>query len=200
MITIITLCILDNKVLIIRTRACISLSRSYNHIIYRFWTIYNTVGMSFNISEILKNILWFRNTKFNSQAPHLPELAHQAIFQLSRLNVNFYVKKMKKYIAGLINFLFRFSWVFYPIFRRDWQWNWNPMEFVSRDTHVRTLDWDWDWFSWDWEKYRWDSPGTKISGIAKSQALRPLGTHVPWDFRVPRELLGFRGIRRGTWF
>ena len=39
-----------------------------------------------------KPFWWF----FNSQAPNVPELAHQGIFQLSRLSVN-YVKIMKKY-------------------------------------------------------------------------------------------------------
>ena len=34
---------------------------------------------------------------FNSQAPGVPELARQGIFQLSRLTVNCYVKTMKKY-------------------------------------------------------------------------------------------------------
>ena len=33
----------------------------------------------------------------NSQAPDVPELAHQGIFQLSRLSVNCCVKTMKKY-------------------------------------------------------------------------------------------------------
>ena len=62
---------------------------------------------------------------------------------------------------------------------RDGQWDLNPMGFESRDTNPGTWDRDWDWFSWDawdWDKYRWDSPGTKISGTAKSQALGPLGT------------------------
>ena len=36
-----------------------------------------------------------------------------------------------------------------------------------------------DWFSWDdWD---WNSPGTKISGTAKSQAFEQLGTLVPRD-------------------
>ena len=34
---------------------------------------------------------------FNSKAPDVPELAHQGIFQLSRVSVNCYVKTMKKY-------------------------------------------------------------------------------------------------------
>ena len=38
-----------------------------------------------------------RKTIFNSQAPDVLELAHQGIFQLSRLSVNCYVKTMKKY-------------------------------------------------------------------------------------------------------
>ena len=33
----------------------------------------------------------------NCQAPDVPELAHQGIFQLSRLSVSCYVKTMKKY-------------------------------------------------------------------------------------------------------
>ena len=56
---------------------------------------------------------------------------------------------------------------------------------IPLDTNPGTWDWDWDlfsWYTWDWDKYRWDSPGTKISGTAKSQALGPLGTLVPWDF------------------
>ena len=32
----------------------------------------------------------------NSQAPDVPELAHQGIFQLSRLSINCYVKTTKK--------------------------------------------------------------------------------------------------------
>ena len=35
--------------------------------------------------------------QLNSQAPVVLELAHEGIFQLSRLSVNYYVKKMKKY-------------------------------------------------------------------------------------------------------
>ena len=35
--------------------------------------------------------------RVNSQAPDVPELAHQGIFQLSRLSANWYVKTMKKY-------------------------------------------------------------------------------------------------------
>ena len=38
-----------------------------------------------------------RHQRVHSQAPDVPELAHQGIFQLSRLSVNCYVKKMKKY-------------------------------------------------------------------------------------------------------
>ena len=33
----------------------------------------------------------------NSQAPDVPEMAHQGIFQLSRLSVNCFVKTVKKY-------------------------------------------------------------------------------------------------------
>ena len=63
---------------------------------------------------------------------------------------------------------------------------------IPWDLRPETWDWDWDWISldaWDWDKYRWDSPGTKISGTAKSQALGTLGTLVPWD------PLGFRGTK-----
>ena len=38
-----------------------------------------------------------RMNLINSQAPDVPELAHQGIFQLSRLSVSCYVKTMKKY-------------------------------------------------------------------------------------------------------
>ena len=38
-----------------------------------------------------KQFWWF----FNSQAPNVPELAHQGIFQLSRLSLNNYVKTVK---------------------------------------------------------------------------------------------------------
>ena len=38
--------------------------------------------------------LMFKNW-LNSQAPDVPELTHQGIFQLSRLSVNCYVKTMK---------------------------------------------------------------------------------------------------------
>ena len=34
---------------------------------------------------------------FNSQAPDVPELAHQGIFQFSQLSVNCYVETVKKY-------------------------------------------------------------------------------------------------------
>ena len=34
---------------------------------------------------------------FNSQAPDVPELAHQGIFHFSRLSVNCFVKTAKKY-------------------------------------------------------------------------------------------------------
>ena len=36
-----------------------------------------------------------RYFQLNSQAPDVPELAHQGIFQLSRLSVNCYVKTVK---------------------------------------------------------------------------------------------------------
>ena len=38
---------------------------------------------------------------FNSQAPDVPELAHQGVFQLSRLTVNCYVKTVKHYSLHL---------------------------------------------------------------------------------------------------
>ena len=37
------------------------------------------------------------NQAVNSQAPDVPELAHQGIFPLSRLNVNCFVETVKKY-------------------------------------------------------------------------------------------------------
>ena len=82
---------------------------------------------------------------------------------------------------------FNARFLFKRIFsNRDRQWDLDLIEFVSRDTNLGPWDWDWDWFSWDawnWDKYRLDSPGTKISGTAKSQAFGPLGTHIgiSWD-------------------
>ena len=38
-----------------------------------------------------------RHQGVHSQAPDVPELAHQGIFQLSRLSVNCYVITVKKY-------------------------------------------------------------------------------------------------------
>ena len=37
-----------------------------------------------------------RHQRVHSQAPDVPDLAHQGIFQLSRLSVNCYVKTVKK--------------------------------------------------------------------------------------------------------
>ena len=50
--------------------------------------------------DIVFIVLYFCNvqlTYFNSQAPDVPELAHEGIFQLSRLSVNCYVKTVKNY-------------------------------------------------------------------------------------------------------
>ena len=47
------------------------------------------------ICEILICVL--AKLHFNSQAPDVPELAHQGILQLSRLSVNCHVETMKKF-------------------------------------------------------------------------------------------------------
>ena len=47
----------------------------------------------FLVSQIVDHVSF---TEVNSQAPDVPELAHQGIFQLSRLSVNCYVKTTKK--------------------------------------------------------------------------------------------------------
>ena len=53
-----------------------------------------------HIIPLLKDLAMGKRLTFesvNSQAPDVPELAHQGIFQLSRLSVNCYVKTIKKY-------------------------------------------------------------------------------------------------------
>ena len=42
-----------------------------------------------------KTLLFYKS--LNSQAPDVPELAHQGIFQFSQLSVNCYVETVKKY-------------------------------------------------------------------------------------------------------
>ena len=53
---------------------------------------------SFQHDEKFAPAHYFNQPKnfINSQAPDVPELAHQGIFQLSRLSVNCYVKTVKK--------------------------------------------------------------------------------------------------------
>ena len=51
--------------------------------------------------ETLVYFYFFWKFWLDSQAPEVPKLAHQGIFQLSRLSVNCYVKTMKKYLLHL---------------------------------------------------------------------------------------------------
>ena len=56
------------------------------------------IKQSHSVSLLNSFAIWWRHfDEFNSQAPDVPELAHQGTFQLSRLSVNCYVKTMKKY-------------------------------------------------------------------------------------------------------
>lgn len=55
------------------------------------------------ILNLLSLCMNFYETLANSQAPDVPGMTHQSMFQLSRLSLKWYVQTMKKYPLTFLN-------------------------------------------------------------------------------------------------